>query len=92
MKIQGGPNINCNELQAESMTVGERAAFVIRITAALKDIPLSEECENIDARGKTYDDWHKRGKNPSSHYLQQMALAGYDVMWILTGEKYGCEV
>ena len=75
-------------------TIGERAAHLIRVKATMKGIPICEECKSIGATRKVYDDWNKRGRNPTSYFLQQMALAGYDVLWILTGKENnnGCEV
>ena len=68
-------------------TIGERAAHLIRVKATMKGITIDEECENIGASRKVYRDWRKCGRNPTGYFLQQMALAGYDVIYILTGEK-----
>lgn len=68
-------------------SIGERAAQAIRVQAAIKGIPIYEECENIGATRKVYRDWNKCGRNPTAWFLQQMALAGYDVIWILTGKE-----
>lgn len=69
------------------MTVGERAAHLIRVKATMKGIPICKELESIDANRKIYRDWDKCKWNPTSYFLQQMALAGYDVYWILTGKE-----
>lgn len=74
------------------MTIGERAAKAIRDHAKAKGIPIYVECENIGTNRKVYNGWNRNGLNPNAYFLQQMALAGYDIMWILTGETYGCEV
>ena len=66
-------------------TVGERAAQVIMAQATIKGIPIEKELETIGANRKIYRDWKKCGRNPQAYYLTQMALAGYDMMWILTG-------
>jgi hypothetical protein len=68
-------------------TIGERAAHLIRVRATMKGISIDQECERIGANRKVYRDWRKCGRNPTSYFLQQMALAGYDVIWILTGKE-----
>lgn len=68
-------------------SVGERAAHLVRVKAISKGIPICEELEIIGATRKVYRDWDKCNRNPTSYFLQQMALAGYDVIWILTGKE-----
>ena len=68
-------------------SIGERAAQAIRVQAAKKGIPIYEECENIGTSRKVYRDWNKMGRNPTAYFFQQMALAGYDIYWILTGKE-----
>ena len=68
------------------MDIGERAAQAIRERAAKKGISPVKEAEHLGTSRKTYRDWAFRGRNPCGYWLQQMALAGYDIHWILTGE------
>ena len=76
------------ERKIESVrTIGERAAHLIRVKATMKGISIEEECANIGASRKVYRDWKKMGRNPTAYFFQQMALAGYDVIWILTGKE-----
>ena len=69
------------------MTIGQRAARMIRETAQIEGIKVSEELKMLGATRKTFGDWESRGLDPSAYWLQQLALAGYDVFWILTGER-----
>lgn len=69
------------------MTIGQRAAQMIRETAEQEGQTVSEELKLLGMNRKTFGDWENRGGNPSAYWLQQMALVGYDVLWILTGER-----
>lgn len=69
------------------MTIGQIAARMIRETAEADGITVSHELQLLDMNQKTLGDWENRGGNPSAYWLQQMALSGYDVFWILTGER-----
>ena len=69
------------------LTIGERAAHLIRVKATMKGISIDKECECIGTNRKVYQDWRHCGRNPTAYFLQQMALAGYDVIWILTGKE-----
>ena len=66
------------------MSIGERAALVIETRAKQKGTSIEVECNTFGGTRKYHFDW-KNGLNPQAYYLQQMALAGYDVIWILTG-------
>lgn len=67
------------------MTIGERAALAIK--RRVKYGKVKPELDRLNITEASYSRW-KRGKdNPQSFWLQKMALAGYDVHWILTGEK-----
>ena len=68
------------------MTIGERAAQEIRKMVQKKRIKLSDELSRLTMNRKTLGDWEKRNINPSGYWLQQLANAGYDVNWILTGK------
>lgn len=65
--------------------IGKRAAQAIRERAKQNGTKLEEESLKVDVSRKVMNDWEIRNRNPSSYFLQQMALAGYDVIWILTG-------
>ena len=67
-------------------SIGERAAQAIEARAAANGTSLSAEMELLGVCRKTLGDWRSRGRNPQGYYLQQMALHGYDIYYILTGE------
>ena len=70
------------------MTIGERAAKEITKRAFMKGIASYKEAENMGITSCMLSGWRMK-YNPSAYYLRQMALAGYDVIYILTGEKNG---
>lgn len=68
------------------MTIGNRAVEEIKAQARKNGITLCKEAEKIGINRKTLVDW-RNNINPSAYFLQQMALAGYDIHWILIGGK-----
>ena len=69
------------------MTIGQRAFLVIHDMASQKGITFQKECENLNIDRSMPGYWKRGSCNPRSYALQQMALMGYDVIYILTGEK-----
>lgn len=67
------------------MTIGERAAKAIRDRVAQNDTTLTKELDEITASRRVLNGWEEKGRNPNAYFLQQMALNGYDIMWILVG-------
>lgn len=78
-------------MNADEMSIGERTAEVIRDRATQERTTLEVQLQKINVCRKVYGDWKYRGWNPSAYFLQQMALAGYDVFYVLTGEKKNAE-
>lgn len=68
-------------------TIGERALQAIRERSEMNKTKFCEECKKINATKQVAINWGSRGLNPNAYFLQQMALAGYDVIWILTGKE-----
>lgn len=68
-------------------TIGKRAAHAIRQRAREKHIPHWQESASLGIHQTTMEGWERRKYCPSAYWLQQLALAGYDVVWILTGEE-----
>lgn len=70
------------------MTIGQRAVESIKDRA--KQNGRSENLERIslDITESTFKGWRKGHCDPSAYYLQQLALNGYDVMYILTGQRH----
>ena len=67
-------------------TIGNRAAKEIKKRAKQNGVSSYKEAGKMEISNKLLCAWQKN-INPSAYYLQQMALAGYDVIYILTGEK-----
>jgi hypothetical protein len=61
-------------------------ALALEKRADENGITYKQECENLSIPYDTFRDWRKRSKFPSSYYLRRLALADYDIVWILTGE------
>ena len=71
------------------MTIGQRVAQAIRERTNRKVKP---ELVRMDVCLCNFYDWEKGKTNPSAYVLQQMALSGYDIYWILTGERKKYEI
>ena len=69
--------------------IGERAAKAIRERCKKNGTSLKEECEKLGFFSQCVERWETRGYAPSAYYLQKMYFAGFDVIYILTGEKDG---
>ena len=69
-------------------TIGQRAAKAIRNRSKESGTPLEEELLNVYVSRKVLCDWENHNRNPQAYFLQQMALAGYDIYWILTGRTF----
>ena len=76
------------------MTIGKRAVReIIRHAGSPKPKDIRMELGKLDIPYASYKDWKLEAANPGGYYLAKMALAGYDIYWILTGEKQnGCDV
>lgn len=72
--------------QLTNPEIGIRAAQAIRKMAYERDTTIQAECDRIGCIRPNFDNWEK-GCAPSSPWLEIMALAGYDVIWILTGRS-----
>lgn len=70
------------------MTIGNRAYKEIKKRAKENGISPSVEAEKMGIKSGLLSTW-KRNGNPAGYFLQQMCFAGYDVFYILTGEKNG---
>jgi hypothetical protein len=67
-------------------TGGKRAVFLIHERCAQTRTPKGEEYEKLGIYNSGIINFWKEGRNdPSFYYLRNMALAGYDVKWILLG-------
>lgn len=69
----------------DSISIGQRAAKAIRQRAKETGNTLEVEFLKVGVSRQVVNRWENTNLNPSAYYLQQMALAGYDINWILTG-------
>lgn len=70
-------------------TIGNRAYKEIKKRARQNGIAPYKEAEKLGISSSHVLSGWKKNFNPSAYYLQQMYYAGYDVIYILTGEKNG---
>ena len=71
--------------------IGERAAKAIRDRAKKNRTTLAEELKKLNFNIYSVYSWEKKGFAPSAYYLQKIYFAGYDVIYILTGETKNAE-
>ena len=67
--------------------IGTRLVQSIRERAEQNGTKFREERRKLNFSPQDIYNWEKLRFNPSALVLQDMALAGYDVHWILTGER-----
>ena len=67
-------------------SIGERAVKEIKKRARQNGVSMSKEAAKLSLTSTILAHWTDN-VNPSAYYLQQIALDGYDVIYILTGEK-----
>lgn len=67
------------------MTIGQRATLAIKRRVRYGNV--NPELDRLTIPHSSYERWKLGKGDPQSFWLQQMALAGYDVHWILTGQK-----
>lgn len=71
----------------KSKVYAERAVELINQRCAQKECTLGEVLEEANIPFSTFNGWQKGLYNPTAPSLECMALAGYDVHFILTGVK-----
>ena len=67
------------------MSIGERAARAIKTRVASNGTSLKVELAELSVSYAMFNHWEHGRFSPSAFFLRRMALAGYDVVWILTG-------
>ena len=45
------------------------------------------ELERLGLNSANYYQWNKGRSDPQAYWLKQLALNGYDIYWILTGQR-----
>jgi hypothetical protein len=66
-------------------SIGERAARAIKARAPRGK--LTDELKRLGINTWVFYDWKNDRSDPSAYNLQSLALAGYDVIYILTGKE-----
>lgn len=69
------------------MAIGQRAAQAVKERAEEKGITIKQECEELKTSQYTVRDWANGSKIPGGYLLAEMCRQGYDVIWILSGER-----
>lgn len=69
------------------MSIGKRTVELIKERAKKNGRSEKWELLTLEINETSFRDWEKERYDPSSYFLQKLALAGYDVMYILTGVK-----
>lgn len=71
-------------------TIGKRAVWAIEERCVQTRTRKGKEFANLSVESSKVSNWRCGRNDPDAFALQQMALAGYDIHWILTGVKaYG---
>ena len=68
-------------------TIGTRAYRELCKLAYANGIAPYKQAQSLGVSGTRIIDWKKGTHNPSAGVLRKMALEGYDVMYILLGER-----
>jgi transcriptional regulator with XRE-family HTH domain len=68
-------------------TIGVRAAQAIRERAKQNGKHVIETAEEVGVSKRVLWGWQTGNTDPRAYLLSEMAYAGYDIHWILTGEK-----
>ena len=78
-----------NEFDKKLDTIGQRAAWAIDERCLKNRGSKAQEYGKVDVTYLTMSNWRKGKTDPRGYHLQQMALQGYDIFWILTGVRNG---
>ena len=74
----------------DDLTIGQRASRLIDGRSWDTKLPVTTLMQNLGTSRQVYYNWRNAKEEPSAGLLAKMALAGYDVLWVLTGmEKQG---
>ena len=68
-------------------TIGQRAAYAIKLHGIRLGTNAVGESDRLDIPRDNFYAWKNGRSDPSAYYLKKMVLAGYDVLWILTGKE-----
>lgn len=68
-------------------TIGRRLVQAIQDRAEKNGTKKNAEAAKLGISRVDIYRWEHTNINPQAYFLQQAALAGYDVYWILTGKE-----
>lgn len=69
------------------MTIGQRAAKLIKERSWAEGTSFEQQCNKIDCSDRYMWNWSSGKNNPSASVLAEMLRAGYDIEYILLGES-----
>ena len=67
--------------------IGRRAAEAVREKAREYEVSYTFELGCLGITREHLYSWERRGYDPKAEILRKMCLAGYDIVYILTGVK-----
>jgi len=69
------------------MTIGQRAVECIKKRADENGTSFKHQADLLDTSWNTIKNWTVGKVSPGSYFLAEMYKQGYDIMYILTGER-----
>lgn len=69
------------------MTIGQRAVECIQNRAWENDTTIQNQCDILGFDRSRLVAWRKGNVNPDSYVIAEMLRNGYDIEYILIGEK-----
>ncbi len=69
------------------MTIGQRAAEAIKGRSERTGMSLAQTCAQCGCNYVNLQYWRSGEGDPGAYFLAGMYKAGYDIGYILTGEK-----
>lgn len=69
----------------DKRTVGQRLAAEVKRKVHYG--PVAQELKRLGIRHTNFSKWKCGEADPQAYWLQQLALDGYDVLFILTGRR-----
>ena len=68
-------------------TIGNRAYQAIKERAEQNGRHILDQAEEVFVSKRVLWAWQHGQYDPRAYFLQELAKAGYDVIWILTGKR-----
>ena len=74
--------------EAKLETIGQRAAYAVYQRCVQERTKRNVQLKKLGISNTDFWRWEQGDHAPSAYFLQKMAQDGYDIHWILTGEKH----